>query len=105
MQTEPWVADRAQLQHLLHEHPEWTHKELADWIGRSLGWVKKWVKRLREAPEGGCKGSVRQAVWTQNSLSANRSRGGRTHSVHSGCSPGESQADSRAPSDLVLLAS
>jgi hypothetical protein len=50
MQTEPWVADRAQLQHLLHEHPEWTHKELAAWVGRSLGWVKKWVKRLRDAP-------------------------------------------------------
>jgi hypothetical protein len=51
MQTEQWVADRAQLQHLLHAHPEWTHKELAAWVGRSLGWVKKWVKRLREAPE------------------------------------------------------
>src|SRR5437588_7282523 len=50
MQTEPWVADRAQLQHLLREHPEWTHKELAAWVGRSLGWVKKWVKRLRDAP-------------------------------------------------------
>ena len=51
MQTEPWVADRAQLQHLLHAHPEWTQKELAAWVGRSLGWVKKWVKRLRAAPE------------------------------------------------------
>jgi hypothetical protein len=50
MRTEPWVADRAQLQHLLHEQPEWTHKELAAWVGRSLGWVKKWVKRLRDAP-------------------------------------------------------
>ena len=26
-------------------------KELAAWVGRSLGWVKKWVKRLHEAPE------------------------------------------------------
>ena len=51
MQTEQWVADRAQLQHLLHAHPEWTQKELAAWVGRSLGWVKKWVKRLHEAPE------------------------------------------------------
>jgi len=50
MQTEHWIADRAQLQHLLHEHPQWTHKELAAWVGRSLGWVKKWVKRLRDAP-------------------------------------------------------
>ncbi len=102
---ERWIADRAMLQQLIQKHPEWTQQELADWIGRSLGWVKKWVKRLREAPEGGCKGSVRQAIWTQNPLSANRSRGGRTHSVHSGCSARESQADSRATSDLVLLAS
>lgn len=47
MQTEQWVADRAQLQHLLHTHPEWTQKELAAWVGRSLGRVK----RLRDAPE------------------------------------------------------
>jgi hypothetical protein len=49
---ERWVADRAMLQQLMQKHPEWTQQELADWIGRSLGWVKKWVKRLREAPPG-----------------------------------------------------
>ena len=38
------------LQQLQQKHPEWTQPELAKWIGRSLGWVKKWVKRLREAP-------------------------------------------------------
>jgi hypothetical protein len=52
MQTESWVADRAQLQQVLSAHPEWTQQELAAWIGRSLGWIKKWVKRLREAPVG-----------------------------------------------------
>ncbi len=52
MQQEQWVADRATLQRLLQRHPEWTQQELADWIGRSVGWVKKWVKRLREAPPG-----------------------------------------------------
>ena len=50
MQNECWVADRALLRRLIQTHPEWTQKELAAWIGRSLGWVKKWVKRFREAP-------------------------------------------------------
>jgi transposase InsO family protein len=49
---ERWIADRAMLQKLMQLHPEWTQQELADWIGRSLGWVKKWVKRLREASPG-----------------------------------------------------
>jgi hypothetical protein len=49
---ERWIADRAMLQQLIQKHPEWTQQELANWIGRSLGWVKKWVKRLREAPPG-----------------------------------------------------
>jgi hypothetical protein len=49
---ERWIADRAMLQQLIQKHPEWTQQELADWIGRSLGWVKKWVKRLREVPPG-----------------------------------------------------
>ncbi len=47
---ECWVADRAMLQQLQQKHPEWTQPELAKWVGRSLGWVKKWVKRLRDAP-------------------------------------------------------
>ena len=40
------------LQQLLQEHPEWSRQELAQRLGRSLGWVKKWKKRLREAPAG-----------------------------------------------------
>jgi hypothetical protein len=52
---ERWIADRAMLQQLLQKHPEWTQQELADWVGRSLGWVKKWAKRLREAPPGDTK--------------------------------------------------
>jgi hypothetical protein len=52
MQREHWLADRAMLQRLLQEHPEWSRQELAQRIGRSLGWVKKWKKRLREAPAG-----------------------------------------------------
>jgi len=49
MQQEQWIADRALLQRLMQRHPEWTQQELANWIGRSVGWVKKWRKRLREA--------------------------------------------------------
>ena len=52
MQQEHWLADRAMLQRLLQEHPEWSRQELAQRLGRSLGWVKKWKKRLREAPAG-----------------------------------------------------
>lgn len=47
-----WIADRAMLYRLMKLHPEWTQKELAIWIGRSVGWVKKWVKRFREASPG-----------------------------------------------------
>src|SRR5712691_2762253 len=52
MQNERWVADRALLRRLIQDHPEWTQKELAAWMGRSLGWVKKWIKRFCEAPAG-----------------------------------------------------
>jgi hypothetical protein len=52
MQNERWVADRALLPRLIQDHREWTQKELAAWMGRSLGWVKKWIKRFREASSG-----------------------------------------------------
>ena len=45
-----YYADRATLRHLLRTHPEWTQQEVAASIGRSVAWVKKWVKRLRAAP-------------------------------------------------------
>ncbi len=40
-----WIADRATLRSLAHEHSEWTQRDLADAVGRSLSWVKKWLKR------------------------------------------------------------
>lgn len=43
-----WVADR-RLRTLLVRRPEWARQDLADAIGRSLSWVKKWVKRLQAA--------------------------------------------------------
>jgi hypothetical protein len=45
-----WQADRANLRRQQHEHPEWSRSQLAQSLQRSLSWVKKWLKRLREAP-------------------------------------------------------
>lgn len=45
-----WIADRQHLQQLLQIQPEWTRQDFAEATGRSLGWVKKWLKRLRAAP-------------------------------------------------------
>lgn len=47
---EQWLADRQRLQHLLQTRPDWTRQDLADATSRSVGWVKKWTKRLRTAP-------------------------------------------------------
>ena len=44
-----WIADRRRLRSLLATQPDWTFPDLAGAIGRSLGWVKKWAKRLRAA--------------------------------------------------------
>lgn len=38
-----WIADRATLRNLAREHPEWTQQDLAEAVGRSLSWVKKWL--------------------------------------------------------------
>jgi transposase InsO family protein len=45
-----WVADRQLLRNLLISRPDWTRRDLAQALGRSLGWVKKWIKRLQHAP-------------------------------------------------------
>lgn len=42
-------ADRAALRRLHQTHPLWTQRELAAHLGRSLSWVKKWLRRLRTA--------------------------------------------------------
>lgn len=47
---EAFYASRVQLQQLLREHPHWTKQQLAEVTGRSMGWVKKWKKRLLTAP-------------------------------------------------------
>ena len=46
---EQWIIDRARLRDLLAEHPDWTKRRLAEEMGRSISWVKKWRRRFREA--------------------------------------------------------
>src|SRR5215467_2540762 len=45
-----WIADRAALRCLSRQHPQWTQQELATCLGHSVSWVRKWLKRLRQAP-------------------------------------------------------
>src|SRR6266566_5110180 len=51
--TLSYYADRMNLSRLLHLHPHWTQQQLADALGRSLAWVKKWLKRFREEVAAG----------------------------------------------------
>src|SRR5207302_2936963 len=48
-----YYAARANLYHLWHQHPQWDHATLAAALGSSKGWVKKWLKRFREAQAAG----------------------------------------------------
>jgi hypothetical protein len=45
-----YSAARANLRRLLSQYPSWTRQQYAQAVGMSLGWVKQWSKRLREAP-------------------------------------------------------
>ena len=47
--TTSYYADRENLYHLYQRHPSWTQPQLAHALGRSTDWVKKWLKRFREA--------------------------------------------------------
>ena len=49
MKEEEWVVGRTELRHLLEKHPEWSRPRMAEELGYSLSWVKKWVKRFQEA--------------------------------------------------------
>lgn len=46
-----WELDRMKLYQLRCTYPEWTLSRLAKTLKRSLSWVKKWLKRFREAGE------------------------------------------------------
>jgi transposase InsO family protein len=45
-----YYAARANFRRLLSQSPSWTRQQYAQAVGMSLGWVKKWSKRLRAAP-------------------------------------------------------
>jgi len=45
---EEWMRDRALLRDLLEKTPHASPQELAQALGRSVSWVKKWRKRLTE---------------------------------------------------------
>lgn len=44
---EEWIVDRSKLREVWLEHPEWSHREMAEAVGRSKSWVKKWLRRIR----------------------------------------------------------
>ena len=44
-----WTNDRIELYKLHRKHPSWTQKKLAETMGYSVSWVKKWLKRTGEA--------------------------------------------------------
>lgn len=46
---EQWRHDRALLDQLLRRHPEYTTGKLAQEVGRSISWVKKWRLQLLSA--------------------------------------------------------
>ena len=45
-----WSADRARLRLAVRDHAQWSVPQLAQHIGRSVSWVKKWRQRLGQAP-------------------------------------------------------
>src|SRR5260370_22379017 len=44
-----WQADRSAFRDLLSTRPDLTLKEMAQRLGRSYSWAKKWSKRLAQA--------------------------------------------------------
>ena len=44
-----YLADRMLLRSLLRSQLDWSLQDFADATQRSLGWVKKWCHRLRDA--------------------------------------------------------
>lgn len=48
MDTESeWIYDRMQLYQLMQVHPDWSAKHLAEAVGRSERWGRKWMQRFR----------------------------------------------------------
>ena len=59
-----YYAARANLYYLWLLHPDWHHARFAQALGASLGWVKKWLKRLREEQ---AQGLALETIWQGHS--------------------------------------
>jgi len=46
---EQWIVDRGRLRTMWLEHPDWSKQQLAEAVGHSKCWVKKWLKRIRSS--------------------------------------------------------
>lgn len=46
-----WEIERMKLFQLVRDYPDWSTSRLADAMGHSLSWVKKWRKRFRQAQQ------------------------------------------------------
>jgi len=46
---EKWYQARACLRHLRQQHPDWGYTRLAEEVGYSYSWVRKWCQRFDEA--------------------------------------------------------
>lgn len=44
-----WTVDRIRLYQLSRDNPEWSQRKLAEHLGYSLSWVKKWLRIARNA--------------------------------------------------------
>ena len=47
---EEWIVSRSKLREMWFEHPEWSRQKMAEEVGHSEGWVRKWLPRIRSAP-------------------------------------------------------
>ena len=59
-----YYAARANLYYLLQLHPSWQHAQFAQALGASVGWVKKWLKRVREER---AQGLALETIWQGHS--------------------------------------
>jgi hypothetical protein len=75
--TLSYDAARANLYHLWQQHPDWQHAQFVAALGSSEGFVKKWLKRLREELAQGV--PLEQIL--QGHSRARRSPPARTHAV------------------------
>jgi transposase InsO family protein len=63
-----WVMARIELYRVMREHPDWSLTRLAEAVGYSLSWVKKWRRRFREV------GSATLSLFLSRSRAPHRRR-------------------------------